>query len=754
MAQATDFTLSNQAFGSFRTELNSVLSAVNSCQSGTITPPSAVAGTIWLDTTSATTPTLKYYDGADNISLATIDHVGNTVNWLDSTVSITGLTTTATGTVLTLSDTNLNSTVSIRIPTSKGIDDDSGNEFLKFTKTASAVNEFTIINSATGNAPEIQATGGDTNIDLKITPKGSGKINLDGIKFPNADGSANQALVTDGSGSLSFATIATFNTPLAVVGNATAGSEIRLPEDTDNGSNYVALKAPNTIASNLTLTLPSADGTANQLLKTDGSGNLSFVTPSAGFSGATTTSSAVDITLTSASTQTQNVSMTAADKAVILPDATTLTTKGAPIYVINNQGALAFSIRSNGGYTLANVNAVGVVYLTLNDNSTANGSWSTATTNLIIGQSSYTDVITGTTGVGSIGAVAQGNLYYGITASKISSTSAIITYMKGTSNRDVYGVVVSYSGTTITVNSETILYSGSSTAATNANVLMLDSTSGFLFVSRASNNVVIPFTLSGSTITAGTSSSTFGVGTYNDSTTTPLGSAIAMSSTIALLTESNSTTNPTFTFRTVTHNGASAPTIGSSSSAVTTSQNYFAPAMAYIDATNAFVAYQTPTVVTRVVTISGASAPTLQTANTSSPTSPANFCIRAISSTKFNVSTGAQSLVYTVSGTTVTYVGELVYGAVIFSYYNNSIAMFLGEYMISMAYNGNVLYYAINGNDFYYSLGNLTTTKSYYLRAYASNSSGYLVGLDSTTGFAITNNSGTSTVSIQLIKIL
>jgi hypothetical protein len=41
------------------------------------------------------------------------------------------------------------------------------------------------------------------------------------------------------------------NTPLAVVGNATAGAEIRLPEDTDNGSNYVALKAPDTLASPL-----------------------------------------------------------------------------------------------------------------------------------------------------------------------------------------------------------------------------------------------------------------------------------------------------------------------------------------------------------------------------------------------------------------------------------------------------------------------------------------------------------------------
>ena len=87
------------------------------------------------------------------------------------------------------------------------INDTNVNEQVKFTTTASAVNEFTIANAATGNAPEISATGGDTNIDLKITPKGSGKINLDGIKFPNADGSANQVLQTDGSGNLTFATV-------------------------------------------------------------------------------------------------------------------------------------------------------------------------------------------------------------------------------------------------------------------------------------------------------------------------------------------------------------------------------------------------------------------------------------------------------------------------------------------------------------------------------------------------------------------
>jgi hypothetical protein len=77
-------------------------------------------------------------------------------------------------------------------------------ELVKFAETASAVNEITVTNAATTDAPEISATGDDTDIDLKLTPKGAGKLNLDGIKFPNADGSAGQFLKTDGSGVLSF----------------------------------------------------------------------------------------------------------------------------------------------------------------------------------------------------------------------------------------------------------------------------------------------------------------------------------------------------------------------------------------------------------------------------------------------------------------------------------------------------------------------------------------------------------------------
>ena len=193
MAQHSDYNIANQGFPAFRTDLNNVLSAINTLNSGTSRPASAVANSLWLDTTTSTAPTLKYYDGADDISLAILDHTANTVNWLDSTVSITGLSTTATGTVLTLTDTSINSTQNIQLPTAKAIADDSGNEYLKFVKTASAVNEISITNSATGNSPDLSVTGSDTNIGLSITTKGTGLIKFnDGAYFP-------EATLTDGA---------------------------------------------------------------------------------------------------------------------------------------------------------------------------------------------------------------------------------------------------------------------------------------------------------------------------------------------------------------------------------------------------------------------------------------------------------------------------------------------------------------------------------------------------------------------------
>ena len=62
-----------------------------------------------------------------------------------------------------------------------------------------------------------------------------------------------------------------------LVGNsATTGGSIKLNEGTNNGAHFVALKAPNSVASSITFTLPSTDGSNGHVLQTDGSGNLSF----------------------------------------------------------------------------------------------------------------------------------------------------------------------------------------------------------------------------------------------------------------------------------------------------------------------------------------------------------------------------------------------------------------------------------------------------------------------------------------------
>jgi len=89
-----------------------------------------------------------------------------------------------------------------------------------------------------------------------------------GIKFVYSNGTD----VIDINANLSASSFEQINLPTQ--------NEIRF-EDASGGQ-YVALKAGTTVASNVTFTLPTADGTADQVLKTDGSGALAFATISGG----------------------------------------------------------------------------------------------------------------------------------------------------------------------------------------------------------------------------------------------------------------------------------------------------------------------------------------------------------------------------------------------------------------------------------------------------------------------------------------
>jgi len=262
MAQG-DYLIQNQSFPSFRSDLNSTLEAINTSNSGTSRPSSAVAGTVWLDTTSATTPTLKFYDGADDISLATLDYTANTVNWLDSSVSfdIVSDTTPQLGGTL---DTNGNN---IQFDNDRGIADSNNNAVLTFNETSSAVNEFTMTNNSTGNNPILSATGGDTNIGIDLTTKGNGLIKFNDLAYyPEASiTSSSNAVAWDSQASPNAKHTTTENTTFSAPSNATTGSFISLNIQY-GGTHTIAFNTVFEFAGSTAPTFTSVSGQSDHLV--------------------------------------------------------------------------------------------------------------------------------------------------------------------------------------------------------------------------------------------------------------------------------------------------------------------------------------------------------------------------------------------------------------------------------------------------------------------------------------------------------
>lgn len=87
MSQVSDVTLNNQAFGTFRSELNGILGALNTSHLGSSAPSSVAQGTIWVDTGTSGFLKIKINDGSDNIELFSINITSNAIT---STASVTG----------------------------------------------------------------------------------------------------------------------------------------------------------------------------------------------------------------------------------------------------------------------------------------------------------------------------------------------------------------------------------------------------------------------------------------------------------------------------------------------------------------------------------------------------------------------------------------------------------------------------------------------------------------------------------------
>jgi len=107
------------------------------------------------------------------------------------------LISTATITThLSLSGASITGATSPQIIT--GINDANGNELIKVTATASAVNEITLANAATGSGPIISATGGDTNIGLDVKMKAAGYFRKPTVVQIPAFGAATDTATGDG----------------------------------------------------------------------------------------------------------------------------------------------------------------------------------------------------------------------------------------------------------------------------------------------------------------------------------------------------------------------------------------------------------------------------------------------------------------------------------------------------------------------------------------------------------------------------
>ena len=227
-----------------------------------------------------------------------------------------------------------------------GITDENGNEQIIFQTTSSAVNQFDITNAATGNAPSLSATGGDSNIDVAIVPKGTGETKI-------GTGAAAATLTSSGAYDLKLDTNSGTNsgyinivdgangnqqiypngTGYTEIGGATNAGTIQL--NCEQNSHGIKLQGPpHSAGQSYTLIFPTGNVTADRFLKVSsvsgsgatGVGQLSFGEVSGGTSwqavktsGFTavagegyfcnTTSAAFTVTLPSSATQGDEVSI-------------------------------------------------------------------------------------------------------------------------------------------------------------------------------------------------------------------------------------------------------------------------------------------------------------------------------------------------------------------------------------------------------------------------------------------------------------
>ena len=216
---STQISLENDAVvfeGSSTDDFETRLKVTDPTKDNIITLPDST-GTVTLDNTiqTLTNKTLTAPKINQNVALT------STATELNLHDGVTGVIVTQAGTQ-TLTNKTLTSPTLNTPKVGTSINDTSGNEVIKITATGSAVNELTIANGASTTGPTLSATGSGTNLNIIMTPKGTGSVELNKAAFSSAEATS--------AGAVSA-------TATLIIGNRSSGStlEVTLPNGTTIG---------------------------------------------------------------------------------------------------------------------------------------------------------------------------------------------------------------------------------------------------------------------------------------------------------------------------------------------------------------------------------------------------------------------------------------------------------------------------------------------------------------------------------------
>ena len=274
-----DMNIANQSFPNFRTDLNNALSALNTMHSGTSRPSGAAVGTLWLDTTNSGSNSLeiKFFDGSDDISFATVNTSANTINFIDSAVAsdLVNDTSPQLGGNLDINGNDIVSTSNADIdiiPNGTGdvnlgadtvqIGDNNANATLTTQGTGDL-----ILNTNNGtNAGNITLEDG-ANGHIQFTTNGTGAIKFNDLAyFPQqALTSSSNAVAWDSQAKPNAYHLTTENTTFAAPSNPVEGAFIALEINYD-GSHTIAFNTVFEFAASTAPTFTSTDGKTDILV--------------------------------------------------------------------------------------------------------------------------------------------------------------------------------------------------------------------------------------------------------------------------------------------------------------------------------------------------------------------------------------------------------------------------------------------------------------------------------------------------------